>query len=81
MSPLRRPAVPVWYALVAILVSMLAMAGAAVLIADRAARESEQRWCGLITTMDRAYREEPPATDLGRQLARDIAELRREFRC
>ncbi|KPC64739.1 hypothetical protein, partial [Streptomyces chattanoogensis] len=64
-----------------ILVSMLAMAGAAVLIADRAARESEQRWCGLITTMDRAYREEPPATDLGRQLARDIAELRREFRC
>lgn len=78
---MNRPRVPVWYALMAIVVSMLATAGLALVIADRAARESEQRWCGLIRTMDRAYREQPPTTDLGRQLATDIGQLRRDFRC
>jgi type II secretory pathway pseudopilin PulG len=50
-------------------------------VARAAARESEQRWCSLITTMDDAYRIAPPQTEIGRKLAQDIGDLRLRFGC
>lgn len=61
--------------------AMLAVGSAAVWYADRAARESEQRWCGLIVTMDRAYREQPPTTPTGREMAARVGGLRESFGC
>lgn len=78
---MNRPSQPVWHTLVAIVVSVLVTAGAALYIADRSARRSEQRWCGLIATLDDAYSVSPPTTEIGRKLAQDIGELRQRFGC
>ena len=87
----RKP-VPLWYALLAVVVSVLAItvanisytahvqreAAAAQRDADR---EADRRWCGLITTLDEGYSVSPPQTEIGRKLARDIKSLRAEFDC
>ncbi|GAB2951801.1 hypothetical protein GCM10027280_45240 [Micromonospora polyrhachis] len=78
---MRRPSQPLWYTLLAVVVSVLVTAAAALVIADRAARESERRWCDVITTMDEAYRVAPPQTEIGQRLARDLAALREDFDC
>lgn len=69
-----------WPVLAAYLAATIA-AGASMVYANRVARESERRWCGLITTLDDAYREHPPQSDAGRQVAADIAHLRIDLGC
>jgi hypothetical protein len=87
----RRP-VPLWYALLAVVVSVLAImvanVGYTVHVQREAAaaqreadREADRRWCGLITTLDEGYSVSPPQTEIGRKLARDIRALRVEFGC
>jgi hypothetical protein len=77
----NRPAQPVWYSLVAILVSVLVTVAAAVVYTNSTARESERKWCDVVTTMDDAYQVAPPTTEIGRKLARDIHRLRERFDC
>lgn len=70
-----------WWSVLVLLAAMLIVGVASMLHTTRTARESEQRWCALLTTMDTAYREQPPTTPTGRRLATDVAELRAQFGC
>jgi hypothetical protein len=72
---------PLWYLLLAMVVSMGLVAGLALWAADRSARQSERRWCGLVATLDDTYRSTPPSTPSGRQVADQIHQLRAEFGC
>ena len=62
-------------------VSMALTAGVAVWQARQAVHETEQRWCGLVSTLDDTYRTTPPQTEAGRRVAEQIARLRAEFGC
>lgn len=44
-------------------------------------RESSQKWCAVVVTLDDAYRQLPPTTATGRRLAEEIAKLRKDFGC
>ncbi|MFG3709474.1 hypothetical protein [Micromonospora sp. NPDC047730] len=70
-----------WRALVACLLVAAASSLVSIVYANAAARQSEQRWCGIVTTLDDAYRATPPQSEAGRKIAADIARLRGEFRC
>lgn len=69
------------YAAIVAGVSSLIMGIAAVQYADYVDRKSNQRWCGVVTTLDEVYRSAPPQTTSGQVLAHEMAILRREFRC
>lgn len=85
-------AIRVWYAMTVTCLVMIAFAASSVLYANVRAeraerraeqidRESNRRWCGVVVTLDDAYRQTPPQTPAGRKIAVDIAELRIEFGC
>jgi hypothetical protein len=83
----RRPA-PLWYVLVAVLVSSLLVSSAGIWYTnyvdgqrERAERESDRRWCALLTDLDGAYESSTPQTELGRRIAAAIHELRGGFGC
>lgn len=84
MSPHRRP-VPLWYVLLAVMVSILATAGANIaytshvqrVAAERSAaaqRESDRMWCELFDIMTAGS--PPPTTERGQAIA-DALERRR----
>lgn len=83
----RRPA-PVWYVLVTVTASMLLVSVAGIWYTnhvdtkrERAERESDRRWCVLLTDLDGAYGSATPQTELGRRIAAAIHELRGGFGC
>lgn len=76
MSPHRRP-VPVWYALLAVVVSALATTGACIAYTEHVAR----RQCTVLRVEVAAYREVPPATPTGELLARAKEGLLRDLHC
>lgn len=43
--------------------------------------ESDRRWCDLLGLYVTSYRDNPPATELGREVAIKIEALWREFGC
>lgn len=43
---------------------------------DEARVESDRRWCTLLDNLDRAYKEIPPSTPTGRNVAQEIHRLR-----
>lgn len=51
----------------------------------KAARDSEQKWCGIVTTMDDAYasrpKDAPPLTGVGQRIADQMHQLRNDFNC
>jgi len=49
--------------------------------ASRVDELSNQRWCGMVVTLDNTYRDKPPNSDLGRQLAEEFKKLRHDFGC
>jgi hypothetical protein len=73
--------VPLWYVLAAVMVSMLLTSAAGLIYTNHVQRQSEQRWCGLVTTLDDAYRATPPQTPTGRDVAARIAALRTDLGC
>lgn len=48
---------------------------------DAAEREADRRWCSLMAVMDDAYRANPPITETGRNIARQIHDLRGRLGC
>ncbi|MEU4367565.1 hypothetical protein [Micromonospora chersina] len=78
---LRRRLRRSWQALAVSFVCAFLAAGAAMIYANKVARDSERKWCGIVSTMDDAYRQTPPQTPAGRKLAADIAQLRGQFGC
>jgi hypothetical protein len=72
---------PGWYWWAAMLASSLLCALGAVLIALHVNAESDRKWCSVVETIDRSYREQPPTTPTGKKLAADMASLRRQLHC
>ena len=70
-----------WRVLVACLVAAIGASAVSIIYSNEAARQSEQRWCGVVTTLDDAYRQSPPQTPAGQKIARDIRQLRADFGC
>lgn len=69
------------YALVVVFISALVMTVVSVQYANYVDRESNTRWCGLMTTLDNAYTAQPPTTETGKTVAAEIHKLRNEFAC
>ncbi|MET8265930.1 hypothetical protein ABZU92_18280 [Micromonospora arida] len=70
-----------WQTLVvALLFAFLAAAGS-ILYTNRAARESEQKWCGIVATLDDVYSKTPPQTPVGQDMAEQLRQLRDDFGC
>lgn len=61
--------------------SSVVMTVIAVQYSNHVDQESNQRWCGLMSTLDTAYSDKPPSTDTGRRVAAEIKKLRHEFSC
>jgi len=70
-----------WRVLVAVLLAAVASSAVSIIYSNEAARQSEQRWCGVVSTLDDAYRQTPPQTPAGQKIARDIRQLRADFGC
>ncbi|WBB73222.1 hypothetical protein O7602_26640 [Micromonospora sp. WMMD1128] len=70
-----------WQVLVVGLVAAVVSAGTAMAYANRVARDSERRWCGIVVAQDDAYRELPPSTPAGQNVADALARLRADFGC
>jgi hypothetical protein len=75
------PRQPIWYSLVAVVVSMILLTVLGAWYTNRTAAESERKWCELLGVMDEAYSSSPPRTEIGRQLARAMNKLRSDFGC
>lgn len=76
------------YALIVVFVTSFALAVANVLYTDHVNAEAEHRnqqrareICGLISTFDDAYRDNPPTTDLGRHIAAEMHTYRVGLGC
>ncbi len=69
------------YLLVVIFASAMAGTASAIWYAGHVDRESNQRWCGMVVRLDDTYREKPPNSDLGRELATEFSKLRQDFGC
>ena len=68
--------------LVAVLLSSLATAVAALAVTQHQRAESDRRWCALLGELDAAYQGPPrPTTGLGRKVAEEIHRLRVGFGC
>lgn len=71
----------VLYALIVALVTAISVASISVYYANYVDRKSNQRWCGMVVALDNTYREKPPNSDLGRDLANEFRKLRHDFDC
>ncbi|MGW3809078.1 hypothetical protein [Micromonospora sp. NPDC005113] len=67
-------------AVMCLLFAILAAAGS-ILYTNRSAQQSEQKWCGIVSTLDDVYRNTPAQTPVGRDMAEQIRQLRDDFGC
>lgn len=68
--------------LVAILLSSLVTAVAALAVTQHQQAENDRRWCALLGDLDAAYQTSPgPTTELGKKVAAEIHKLRVGFGC
>lgn len=83
---------PNWYSLAAIFLSMVILATVSVLISvhysdqqavrvQRYSDDQNRKWCDIVTTLDSAYRANPPTTTTGKKLAADMHALRERIGC
>ncbi len=76
MSPHRRP-VPLWYVLLAVVLSVLAVSVSGIAYTEHVAR----RQCTVLRAEVAVYRESPPTTRTGQQIAVAKEQLLRDLRC
>lgn len=69
------------YSLLIIFLAALTSALVSIGYAKHVDSESNQRWCGLVVRLDDTYREKPPGTELGRDIANEFKQLRQDFDC
>jgi hypothetical protein len=67
--------------LVAVLLSSLVTAVAALAVSRHEQAENDRRWCALLVDIGNSQRAVPPKTDSGKRFAAEIDRLRREFGC
>ncbi|WP_431895888.1 hypothetical protein [Micromonospora haikouensis] len=70
-----------WRVLVVVLLTAVLGLGLALAVALRALHVAQLRSCGVVTALDDAYRDAPPQTPTGRQIADQVAALRDTYDC
>jgi hypothetical protein len=75
------PTRPVWYSLLVLFVVILSTMVFNVWYTNHVQQVANQRWCALMVGMDDAYRQVPPTTPTGRNVAAEIHRLRRSLGC
>jgi hypothetical protein len=75
------PTKKVIYAAIMVMVLQLAVAINGIWYANKVSRESDAKWCAIITSMDNAYTQQPPSTETGRRIAKEMHELRLSLAC
>jgi hypothetical protein len=73
----HRP-VPLWYVLVAVMVSLLLTTAAGVIYTNHVQRESDRRWCELLGELAGGP---PPESERGRAVMESMQHLREQFGC
>lgn len=85
MAPKHEDSARVRWTVVANILSILAVVIGGVVYTNNVVRESEQKWCSVVTTMDDAYASRPanspPLTGVGQRIADQMHRLRTDFRC
>lgn len=69
-----------WSVLMVVL-STLAVSIAGVVYTNSTVRNSERKWCSIITSIDDRNTQQPPNTPAGQQFAQDIHKLRTDYHC
>ena len=69
------------YGLILLFFTVIAVGINSIWYANHVQRQNNQKWCSLVSTMDDAYRQQPPTSPTGRKIAADMHALRREFGC
>lgn len=75
---MNRPG-PVWWLVLAL--AVLGVGAGAIGVERRDSKATQRKFCTVVATMDDSYRETPPATVAGRNLAESIAQLRHDLGC
>jgi hypothetical protein len=70
-----------WYILLVIYTSMMGMTLGSIVYANHVATRSAQQWCNVITTLDDAYKSQPPTTPTGKKIASEMHDLKISLRC
>lgn len=73
-----------WWSLAIVYGSMLLLCAASVMYANYSVRESNRKFCDIVTTVNNAYKDPKypqPTTDLGKKLKQDYAELEQRLGC
>lgn len=69
------------WALAVLFVSVLAVGVNSIVYSDHVARMNNRQWCDVVSTLDDAYRAQPPSSLTGRRLAVEMHALRVRFGC
>lgn len=71
----------IWYSVVMVFLSLGVAVAISILYAQRVASDNEHKWCKIVSTLDTAYRTQPPTTATGKQLAKDMHQLLKDLHC
>ena len=69
------------YAVLLVLVMSIVLYSTTIWYANYEARQSQRAWCSLISTLDDTYRQQPPTTPTGLQVAAEVHALRLRLGC
>lgn len=67
------------WAVLMVLATAVVIAGASIIYTNHAQRESDHRWCALLASLDQP--DVPATTERGRQVQKQIHDLRRDLGC
>jgi hypothetical protein len=74
-------AIRAWASVLMVIVSFGLALGLTIAYVARVHRDDDRRWCALLSNLDDAYRQNPPTSPTGRQIAADMHNLRVGFGC
>jgi hypothetical protein len=70
-----------WYWWLVMVLTAVVGPGLAIGVSSANQHRSEQAWCGIISTLDDAYRATPPTSPVGIRVAAAMARLRKDYHC
>jgi hypothetical protein len=71
----------VLYLAILALVAAVLVGVNSIVYANHVAQQSNRNWCALVSNLDDAYRQNPPTSPVGRQIAADMHNLRVRLGC
>ncbi len=69
------------YSIVVLFLVSLSLAFGNFVYTNHVDNSSNQQWCSLVSTLDDAYKQNPPQTATGQKVALEIYNLRVNFGC